>query len=171
MIKKILFICFFATCFFPLQSKPSSSNPTLVSKHKNWSVYKVKQGKNFVYYALTYPIQSKGKYSKRGDVYMLITNRPKEKSYNVVSFHAGYPFKNGATAKIKIDNDSFTAFSSGETCWFPDDLDEKVTTSFSKGSKVIVESQSSRGTKTTDIFSLAGSSSALKALKKASGKG
>ena len=153
-------------------AKKASSDPHMISQHGDWSVYKVDQGKDTVYYALTYPKQSKGKYSKRGDVYILITSRPKEGSYNVFSFHAGYPFKDGATVKITIDNKkSFTAFANGETCWVPDDLDNQIADAFSKGKTVTIEGESARGTKTVDTFSLAGSGLAFKDLSKISRKG
>ena len=39
------------------------------------------------------PKKSRGKYKKRGGIYVLVTHRPAEKSTHVISIKAGYTYK------------------------------------------------------------------------------
>lgn len=48
------------------------------------------------------PETQTGAYKKRGPVHMMITHRPDEKSYNVISFHAGYPFSDGSEIHMDV---------------------------------------------------------------------
>jgi hypothetical protein len=53
------------------------------------------------------PKKDEGKYTKRGDIYVLVTHRPAQKSFDEVSFVAGYTFKSNAPLVIKIANQTF----------------------------------------------------------------
>lgn len=165
MILTVLFASIYSATIF------AQDNQSLfISQHKQWYVYKSLQGKEGIYFTFANPSKSEGKYSVRGNVSIMITHSPQRKKYNEVSFHAGYAFKPNSTVTVKIDNQTFTAFASGETCWFPDDMDTKVVSALTKGKTLTIEGQSARGTKTVDTFSLAGSTAAIKDLDKAAKK-
>ncbi len=119
-------------------------------------------------YAGSKPQKEEGRYTQRGDVFVLITHRPKEKSYNVVSFDAGYVFKDGAEASATIGAQSFSLFGQGEQAWTRDgNGDAQLVKAMRAGATMVVKGTSSRGTATTDTYSLTGISAALDAIDKA----
>jgi hypothetical protein len=119
-------------------------------------------------YAGSKPLKEEGRYTQRGDVFVLVTHRPKEKSYNVVSFDAGYVFKEGAEASATIGAQSFSLFGQGEQAWTPDgNGDAQLVKAMRAGSTMVVKGTSARGTTTTDTYSLKGVSAALDAIDKA----
>ena len=116
------------------------------------------------------PTKKEGNYKKRDDVYVLITHRPGEGSKNVFSYITGYTYKPTSDAIATIGKQSFALFTQNNTAWAPDaQTDNKLAKSIQGGSKMVVVGTSSRGTKTTDTFSLSGTTAAYKAISKACG--
>ena len=100
----------------------------------------------------------------------MITHRPAEKSKDVFSYITGYTYKSGGEVKISVNGETFILAGQGENAWTPSDaLDAKLATAIQKGSTMVVEGISSRGTKTKDTFSLNGSGDAYAAISKACG--
>ncbi len=157
----ILFISFFSIT-------GSFAAAKSLGKHGDWHAYK----KDGVCYMVSMAQKSEGKYKKRGDVYLVVTHRPSQKSKNVVSFHAGYSFKKGAqitsTIIAKAGNKTEKLFTEGEIGWF---VDAKTDTSMvdymtKKGISMIFTGTSARGTRTKDTVSLKGAFSAHRAISK-----
>ena len=59
----------------------------------DWEAYRVTDGGKSVCYIGSQPKKATGKYKMRGDTYILITHRPAEKSFGVVSLKAGYTYQ------------------------------------------------------------------------------
>ena len=64
------------------------------------------------------------------------------------------PFKDNEEVIVKIDNSQFNFYSEDDTAWTNDD--DKVIFAMKKGMKLTVNGESSRGTKTVDIYTLKG---------------
>lgn len=164
-------------------SKPSQKNltppkevapnkPKLLGTYGNWQAYVSAENGKKVCYMTSFAEKETGQYAKRGDVYLLITHRPYLKSYNVVSFDAGYSFKSGTQADVTTTtggkNQTFKLFTDKETAWCPDpQTDKNLTLAIINGSKIVVTGVSTRDTKTTDVYSLKGSQAAYMAICKA----
>lgn len=147
-----------------------ASEPKSIGTFGNWAAYTFKEDGRTVCYMAGKPAKSQGNYTKRGDIYALITHRPGEGSKNVFSYITGYSYKPTTDAIAKIDGGSFALFTQGNTAWAPDaQTDNKLAKAIQKGSKMVVSGTSSRGTKTTDSFDLKGSSAAYKAISRACG--
>lgn len=140
-----------------------------LGKHKDWHAYK----KDDVCYMVSLAKSSKGNYTKRGDVYAVVAHRPNQNTKDTLSFHAGYPFGKGAQVKLTIKagagDKTETLFTEGETAWCVDSKTDTKLVNYmaQKGSKMIIQGQSARGTETTDEFSLSGMLSAYNAIGKA----
>ncbi len=147
-----------------------ASDPKAIGTFGKWSAYTfVEDGKKVCYMAAK-PTKEEGKYKKRDDVYALITHRPEEGSKNVFSYITGYTYKPTSDAIATIGKSSFALFTQNNTAWAPDaQTDNKLAKAIQSGSKMIVTGTSSRGTKTTDTFSLSGTGAAYKAISKACG--
>lgn len=119
-------------------------------------------------YAGSKPTKQEGKYTTRGDAFLLVTNRPKEKSLDVVSVEAGYAYKEGSEATVTIAGQSFALFTSGGQAWARDAAgDAALVKAMRAGAAMIVVGSSSRGTRTTDTYSLKGFTAAHQAITKA----
>lgn len=147
-----------------------AADPKVIGEFDDWSAYVYMEGNNKVCYMVSKPKKTEGNYTRRGDVFALITHRPAEKSKNVFSFVAGYPFKQGSEVTASVGNQNFKLFTQNETAWAPDEAtDSRLTNAIRSGSSLIVKGLSARDTATTDTFGLKGSSAAHSAISKECG--
>lgn len=143
----------------------------LLGEYGDWGAFQEFDGKNLICYLGAQPIKSRGKYKKRGETYLLITHRPVEKIYSVVSFRAGYSFLKDSELKITIGEKNFSFFTDGGHAFAHDKkTDFALIQSMIRGTTMIVKGTSSRGTKTTDTYSLKGVSASWKAINRACDK-
>lgn len=142
-----------------------AAEPVLIGSFDGWKAYSYQESTGTVCFMSATPQKAEGQYSKRGDVFAMITHRPGEKSKDVFSYITGYTFKDGSDVTITIDSEKFVLFTQGENAWTSsDDMDKKLAAAIQKGSKMVVRGISARGTKTTDTFTLKGSGNAYKAI-------
>ena len=97
----------------------------------------------------------------RGDTY-LIVYRINKSSSSIVQIVAGYPFKQNKDVVIKIDKALYNFYSEDDTAWTKDD--QAVIYAMKKGIELSVSAESSRGTKTKDIYTLKGFTKAFNML-------
>ena len=137
---------------------------------KDWSAHLLVENKTKTCYLHTAPGSSAGKYKKRGEVYMLVTHRTSPKTRNEVSVTAGYDYKKGSSPTLTIDGKKFILFTQGDTAWADEkNSDDKLVAAMRAGRKMVVGGTSSRGTATTDSYSLSGFSAAHNQINKACG--
>lgn len=161
MLKPILLSIVFCTFYLT----PLHAGPKLIGTYSHWRAYTNTEKGHKVCYCTSTPTKQEGNYKRRGEVYMIIAHRPYMDSYNVISFDAGYPFKSNEKVKVKIDRKNFSLFTEGETAWAIDPkTDRDLTSAIKKGNLITVNGRSSRGTATTDTYSLKGSAQAYKAI-------
>ena len=131
----------------------------------DWSAFRFKEnGKNACYIA-SQPTKQEGKYSKRGEIYALVTHRPAEGRRDEVSFVAGYSYKPDSAVEVKIGTASQKLFTQEDSAWAVDkDTDVALVKSMIRGNNMVVQGTSSRGTLTTDTYSLKGFTAAYKAI-------
>ena len=91
----------------------------------------------------------------RSDIRLYIAYRPGQNGE--VSFQGGYPFAPDSTVDVTIGSQTFKLFTEGENAWTgsPDE-DAKLISALRAGSEAVVKGRSTRGTRTTDTFSLSG---------------
>ena len=108
------------------------------------------------------PVETDLQESKqRGNTYILVYRINKSKDA-IVQIAAGYPYKKDQNVDVTIDNVQFDFYSDDDTAWSNDD--NKVIFAMKKGIKLTVNGESSRGTKTTDIYTLKGFTAAYNQL-------
>jgi hypothetical protein len=142
-----------------------ASEPRLLGEHGDWKAYVFMENNNKVCYMVSQPKKDEGNYSKRGDIFALITHRPAENSRNVFSYIAGYAYQAGSEVTVKVNNQTFKLFTQDDSAWAPDqNTDNRLADSIKRGNALVVQGTSSRGTLTTDTYGLKGSSAAHKAI-------
>mgnify|MGYP001203943456 CR=1 FL=1 len=119
-------------------------------------------------YVGSVPKKKEGNYTVRGDTYVLATHRPGEKVFGEISVEAGYTYKPGSEVEINIDGQTFKLFTQGGNAWAYDEkADRALVDAMRAGRQMIVKGTSTRGTLTTDTYSLSGFSAALQSIDKA----
>ena len=116
---------------------------------------------------ISIPKSKKGvpQYKSRGEVYLTIYHNPSDQNIGVIYITTGYTYKKNSIVKVKIDNNKEHDFNvlEGDTAFTDDEnVDKKLVLEMKKGNKMQIIGFSSRGTKTTDIYSLSGFSAAYK---------
>ena len=94
---------------------------------------------------------------RRGDIYMFVSFWPETEKMGEVSFMGGYPFRDGSTVTLTVGDSEFELFTDGEIAWAatPEE-DRQIATAMKRGVEAEAVGISSRGTTTTDTFSLMG---------------
>ncbi len=94
---------------------------------------------------------------RRGITQVAVLFRPNVSADGEVSFTGGYPFDPDETVKLTVSGNTFTLYVDGEWAWAgsPEE-DRKIHRAFRLGTTAVFIGISTRGTTTTDTFSLDG---------------
>ena len=138
--------------------------PALLGQFGDWGVYKAAPGGKTVCFAISKPASAAtdppGR--NRDASYLFVSTRPAERVRNEVSAIVGYPQKPSANASITIGTQSYAMYPQNDGAWIRNAAEEaKMVSAMRGGSDLVVRSESARGTKTTDTYSLKGISEAL----------
>lgn len=172
MIKKTVKAALGITLFSTLLTVTSpvsaaSPDPRSLGTFKDWNAYTWVEGGQKVCYMLSRPTKSLPSNVQRGDIYMMITYRPKSRSNEEVSHVTGYTYKDKATVDVTIDKRQFKLATDNDVAWVADgESDDKFIKAMRGGSRMVVKGTSSRGTLTTDTYSLQGFTAAHKQIRK-----
>lgn len=164
-------LAFLAIILFGTPSHAQDQKITKLGTFGDWHAesYLEKKGKKTCL-MWTMPLKSRGKYRKRGEVYMYVTHRPWLKKTNVVSFVAGYKYKKDSEARALVGGAKFVLFTDSDVAWARNaKQDRALVGAMRRGRTMTLDGLSSRSTRTTDIYSLTGFSAAHDAISKACG--
>src|SRR4051812_41043255 len=152
----------------PAAPKPAApepaDQPVLLGQFGDWGAYKATPGGKSVCFALAKPTSAvtepAGRH--RDASYMFVSTRPAEKVKNEVSAIVGFPQKPGADTTAAIGAESFAMYTQNDGAWIKNAAEEaKLVAAMRKGNDLVLKSESTRGTKTTDTYSLKGLPQAL----------
>lgn len=154
-------ISFIFLFFFNLESKE-------LAKFNDWSAFAEGEGKNLACMAVSKPKKAEGNYSRRGDVFAIVTHLPGQNKWNEFSIVAGYNYQPNSNPDVTIGDMKFQLFTSGSRAWsFSPSEDEKIVKFLKNSMKMKVVGTSSRGTITNDTYSLVGFSKAYQKINEA----
>jgi hypothetical protein len=116
-------------------------------------------------FAATEPKGKEPAGANRAKTLFYVSAWPKEGVKSEISVKLGYPIKAGSDVVVTVGKDAFKLFAKDERAFVDDPTDElKLIEAMKKGSKMIVQATSEKGTATTDTYSLAGLAQALQAM-------
>ncbi|MBO6826980.1 MAG: hypothetical protein JJ879_12315 [Sneathiella sp.] len=148
-------------------AEAAKTDPRALGTFKDWSAYTWAEEGQKICYMLSRPIKSLPTNVRRGDIYIMVTYRPKSRIKEEVSHVTGYPYKDKSVVDVTIDKRKFKMATDGDAAWLPGaDMDPKMISAMRSGSKMIIKGTSSRGTDTTDTYSLQGFTAAHKQIRK-----
>ena len=134
----------------------------------DWEAYTERDNGKLVCFMGSEPTKARGKYKKRGKTFVLVTHRPNDKSKNVVSIQAGYTYKKNSNASIIIGKKSVKLFVNNRHAYAYDSkADDDLVKAMIRGASMTVKGTSSKGTLTTDTYSLKGFTAAYRAISAA----
>ena len=119
-------------------------------------------------YMISTPRDTNPKNVRRGEIYVTITHKPKMRVMNEVTIIVGYPFRAESEAVATIGNRRFSMFTEADSAWmFTSRQDQEIVQAMRDGSAMVVTGVSSRGTDTSDRYSLMGFTAANDAITNA----
>ncbi len=149
-------------------AQASGAQAKRLGTYEKWSAHMITEGRAKTCYVHGEPTSMKGKYKSRGRAFVQITHRPAEGTKNEVGFTAGYNFQKESETRVTIDKKRFVLFTDRDTAWTRDSrADRTLVRAMMKGRKMTVRGISSRGTKTSDTYSLIGFTQAYRTIGKA----
>lgn len=147
---------------------PAPDSPEVLGTFGEWTAFAEGNDKTKLCYAASAPIKKEGKYTSRGDTAVLVTHNLNDGTFDVVSVVAGYDFKADEDVLTQVDAKKFTMFSKGDRAWNAESKDDKtMVAEMKRGNHLLVIGTSTRGTRTTDTYSLSGFTKAYQAISKA----
>ena len=149
-------------------SLPAAAQEKALGAFRDWSAQTFSEGGKTVCSMWSQPSKAEGKYTRRGEIYAFVTHRPASKRIDELSFEAGYTFKPDSEITVAIGDETFTLFTKDSTAWNRTaEGDAALVKAMRAGARMIVKGASSRGTLTTDTYSLRGFTAAHNAINAA----
>ena len=150
------------------QQKKAAASPTdqavLLGQFGDWGAYRASPGGKKICFALSKPTSAATEPAgrNRDAAYAFVSTRPSEKVKNEVSVIVGYPQKSGHDATAVIGSATYAMYTQNDGAWVKNAAEEaQMVDAMRKGADLVVRSESGRGTKTTDTYSLKGIAQAL----------
>ena len=149
-------------------SSVEAAGAKAVASFNDWSAHVISGKSGKICYMHGVPKKSECKYATRGDTYLQVTHRTKPRAINEVSVTAGYPYRKDGAVTVAVDGKTFELFTDQDTAWSRDAAgDTALVAAMRAGTTMVVTGYSTRGTLTTDTYSLSGFSAAHNAIGKA----
>jgi invasion protein IalB len=148
---------------------PGGGHPALLGQYGDWGAYAATSGGGKVCYALATPSSTRTNPPNRprDPVYLFISTRPAENVHNEVSVIIGYQLKPDSDVNVEIGNNKFVMYTKSDGAWLSNAAEEaRMVETMRKGADIVIFGTSSRGTQSTDRYSLKGLSQALDRIAK-----
>jgi hypothetical protein len=141
--------------------------PKEIGRFNGWAVYTFADGRRDSCYAVEEPTKPDNTGKPRSKPNLMVTHRPAEKTYNVVSINLGLALPLNGTADVAIGKTQFDFFTRDHSAWSRDaDTDKAVVAAMAAGQDLVVKAKLATRS-IVDDYSLTGFSQALAALDKA----
>ena len=133
----------------------------------DWNAYIFNDKKDKVCFVSSMPLKSTGEYTRRGDVFLIISHRPNEKLFDVLTFVAGYTYMPRSEVQFRVGNVKANLFTSEDTAWAKNlKTDEEIAKAMNKAVRVTVRGLTIEGIETYDVFSAKGFNNAMEAINR-----
>ena len=148
----------------PTAAVAGGAEPTLIGQFGTWGAYTAAPNGKKVCFALAKPSSSKTNPANRprDPAYAFVSTRPAEKVTNEVSIMIGYTLKPGSESTLEVGGATYAMYTQGDGLWIKNAAEEeRMVEAMRKAADVVVKGVSSKGTETTDTFSMKGLAQAL----------
>lgn len=133
-----------------------------------WSLFTTDADGEKLCFATAQPSSSEPKGANRGPIRAFVSAWPKDGIKTEISLKLGFPIKTESEVSVGVGTESYVLFPNDERAFVSDPTQElKLLEAMKKGSILVVQATSERGTATTDVYSLQGFTQAVRALASA----
>lgn len=151
-----------------------AEQPTLLGVSKDWTAYQATSPDGKVCYALSKPV-STAPAGARDPMFIMISTWPGRSVRDELQIVPGYTYKEGDPVYAQVGSKRTEFFTRNDgkagSAWVKDVEEEASLVRIMRGgAKLVVTGTSSRGTKTTDTYSLSGITTALDRAHQACGR-
>lgn len=148
----------------------AAAGSTHLGTFGDWEAYTYGDKAAKVCFAASMPKSTRNPPAGRARAFISVTHRPGEKSLNVVSIDAGFPYKAKSEAQVEIGSGKFKLFTDGKSAWVQEAADDKaLVDAMKKGNSLTATGQPAKGAAVTDSYSLSGFSAAYARIGEACG--
>jgi len=152
----------------PADTSTASMTPTSIGNFNSWTAWSAKDSTGLICYVSAEPSSSQPDGVNRDPVHFLVVDRKGLGTKNEVQTLIGYDFKKDSKPSSSIDGKVYPMIADGSGAWLASTGDEPgFVAAMKRGKSLVVKGTSSRGTDTTDTYSLMGVTAALTAAEKA----
>lgn len=141
-----------------------SSQPTLLGQYAEWGAYTATPDGRKICFTLAKPSSSSTTPAgrKRDPAFVFISSRPSENVRNEISVIIGYAFRPSSEAIAEVGAAKFAMYTQNDGAWIKNVAEEaRLIDAMRKGADLTIRGTSSRGTQSTDTYSLKGLSQAM----------
>jgi invasion protein IalB len=140
------------------------SQPKLLGQYGDWGAYTAAPDGRKVCFSLAKPKSSTTTPAgrKRDPAYVFISTRPSENVRNEISVIVGYPFRQSSDATAEVGATKFAMYTQNDGAWIKNVAEEaRLIEAMRKGADLTIRGTSSRGTQSSDVYSLKGLAQAM----------
>ena len=146
--------------------------------HQDWSAHRFTEDGKRICLMFSQPKKAEGKYKRRGEIFALVSHRPDDQQFGMVSFEMGYPFAPGKELSVSVDDGQAIRIPAGDAgpgedeslMWHTSSkVNRRLVRAMQGGLRMVAKGHSKRGTETVDTWSLQGFTAAWKAISRACG--
>lgn len=166
---KRIFLFFLVLFSFPCaaQNLLDAKKVEHIGVFDDWNAYIFNSKKDKVCYVASQPLKSSGEYQRRGDVFLIISHRPDEQLFDVLTYVAGYTYLPRSEVLFRVGNVKANLFTSEDTAWAKNlKTDAEIARAMNKAVRVTVKGLTIDGIETHDVFSMKGFNNAMEAINR-----
>jgi invasion protein IalB len=152
----------------PLAAQTTEPGSMKTGTAGDWILHQSASDGPKICFAATQPRTKEPAGANRAKVVLYVSAWPKEGVKSEVSVKLGYRIKPDSPISVTVGDAQFQLFADEDRAYVADATEElKLVEAMKKGSKLVVQATSTRGTQTTDTYSLNGLGQALQSVASA----
>lgn len=149
----------------PLSAQTPEPGSFKTGTFGNWMVHRNADDGPKICFAASQPTIKEPAGANRSKIVLYVSAWPKEGVKSEVSVKLGYPVRPESPVDVTVGEAAFQLFADEDRAYVADSTEElKLVEAMKKGTTMIVKATSTRGTLTTDTYSLNGLGRALDAV-------
>ena len=163
----LLFLMLFSAPCFAAGNLIDANKVQHIGVFDDWNAYIFNDKKDKVCFVSTMPLSSKGEYTRRGDVFLIISHRPNEKLFDVLTLVSGYTYMPRSEVQFRAGTVKASLFTAGDTAWSKNlKTDDAIAKAMNKAVRITAKGLSIEGVETIDVFSTKGFNNAMEAINR-----
>lgn len=147
----------------------ASAQDVDLGRYNDWRAHSYQEDGGTVCNMWSRPTRHEEQGRPRGEIYAFVTQRPSIGAEDDFSLQMGYEIQSGSQVTVQIGSQSWKLFAEGEAAFAYSEDEPALVQAMRRGSTMVVEAVSQRGTPTKDTYSLSGFTAAHKKITEACG--